>query len=140
MSYKKMILGTLSGGITIFLLGWLIYGILASNFFAIHHGLPQPVNLYRQHSLIMHLAISNFCYAAALTYIFIKSAVNNYLPAIITGSVVGFFVSGAFDLNMYSMTNIMSLTGVVVDIILFTIISAISGLVIVTLNRMLISD
>ncbi|MBK8608530.1 MAG: hypothetical protein IPL84_00865 [Chitinophagaceae bacterium] len=52
MDIKKLLLGSIAGGITTYLLGWVIYGMLLMDFMDSHTGVagiisrPEPDQLY----------------------------------------------------------------------------------------------
>lgn len=126
MDYKKLVLGTLAGGIVYFLLGYLVYGMLMADFFAGHTvaGLAKS----EEEMKFYPLAMGNFAHAALLAYIFIKWAnVKSFGEGATAAAVIGLLMAAGFDLVMYDTAKIMSIVGIGVDIIVYTIMTAIVG-------------
>ncbi len=134
MNIKKLLIGGIVGGVAFFLLGWLAYGILLRDFFVNHHGLPVPKDLNRPEMLYLYLCLGNLLSGFLLSYVFIRASVKTAVSGFVTGGVIGFLVSSSVDSTMYSMTNMMSRTGVLVDVITFAVMSAITGALIVLVS------
>lgn len=126
MDIKKFVFGTLAGGVTLFILGFLVYAVLMSDFFAGHSvaGIAKSDDEMKMYPL----ALGNLAHGALLAYIFLKWAnVKSFGEGLMAGAAIGLFMAAGFDLIMYDTMKIMSIIGIGVDIILYTIITAIAG-------------
>ena len=128
MNIKKLFIGAITGGIVYFFLGWLAYGKLLVDYFNKHHGLTTG---YMRDPAVMplpvYLVLGNLLMGFLLTYIFLKAKVSSFGNGFVTGGIIGFLMTGAADLVMYSTTTLMSRQGVLADVIAFTVMSAIAG-------------
>ncbi len=126
MDAKKLAYGTLVGGAAIFLLGFLFYGILLMKFFTAQEGSATGVS--KEPMEFWALALGNLALGALLTYIFERWAgITTFAGGLKGGLVVGFLMSLSFDLTMYGTSNIMTLTGALVDVVVYTVMIAVAG-------------
>jgi hypothetical protein len=130
MNTNKFILSGIAGGIACFLLGWLSYGMLFANFFMEHAGPAKGVSRAADHMLLPYIALGNFLFGFLLAYIINKAVITTVSNGIITAAIVGFLVSSSYDSVSYGTTWISSRTSIVVDIAVFTAMSAIAGAVV----------
>jgi hypothetical protein len=125
MDTKKFLLGSLIGGAVLFLLGYLFYAVIFTSFFETHSG---GTNYMKDPPDMLFIALGNLAYGALLTYIFLKwASIKTAATGLQAGAVIGFLVGASWDFLMYGTSNLMDITGTVVDVIVFTIMSAIAG-------------
>ncbi len=128
MSEKKFLVSGLVGGIISFFAGWLIYGVLLMK---IMGSTPRAVtNVMRGPNDMIFWAIflGSLFMAFTLSYIFNKWAnINTLLGGAITGAVVGFMITASFDFTNYGTTNLLSLSGLCIDLVAGTVLQAITG-------------
>jgi hypothetical protein len=129
MDIKKLLTGTIAGGIVFFLLGWLVYGILLANFMHHHVGYAGTV-IEKKDMDYVFLAAGQLLMGALLAWIFIKAGINTLAGGLVAGAVIGLLLSSAVDFTMYGTTNVLSKTGILADVAASTVISAIAGAVI----------
>ena len=128
MDTKKFLTGTLVGGIAFFFLGYLIYGMALMNFMSSHAGSAMGVQKSMEEFKWWALILGNLSSAALLSYIFLKWAhISSFASGATAAAVVGFFASMGFDMVMFATSNLMDLTGIVVDILAFTVMNAVVG-------------
>ena len=72
MNTNKFIMGTLAGGITFFLVGFIIYGLALMSFFEAHAG--SATGVAKADMVWWALILGNMGSAALLSYIFLKWA------------------------------------------------------------------
>lgn len=126
MDTKKFLTGTLVGGITFFIMGFLIYVLLLEGFFMANGG--GATDVVKTDIEWWALILGNLASAALLTYIFLRWAhISTFISGMKAGAVLGFLVTCSFDLIMYGTSNLMNLTGTIVDIVVWTIATAIVG-------------
>lgn len=128
MDIKKLITGTIVGGILFFLLGWLVYGMLLQDF--MKHN-PGEIGLIgRKEENFTFLIAGQVLQGLLLTYILIKANVSSLDGGLIMGAVTGLLLAAAIDCTIYGTTIIMSKKGIAADVIASTAIWAITGAVI----------
>jgi len=135
MDIKKLIIGGITGGILFFLLGWLIYGILAKDFMDSHPGTVPGVD--RTEELMIYLALGNLVLGFLVTYIFLKANVRALSDGFVTAGIIGMLMSASYDCILYATTNIASKKLMLADVISFTVMMAIGGAVISQVLRKL---
>ncbi len=126
MDIKKFALGTVAGGVVYFLLGFLVYAILMEDFFAGH--MASGIAKTEEQMKYYPLAFGNFAHAALLAYVFLKWAnIKTFGEGLMGGAVIGFFMTAGFNLISYDTAMIMSAVGTVVDIFVYTAMTALVG-------------
>lgn len=128
MNFTKLITGTIAGGITYFLLGWLFYGKLLVDFFNNHPGLTKGYN--RPEPLWLFLVGANLVAGLLLAYIFSRLNVKSLNDAIVTATIIGALMIISFDAMMYATTTLTSGKALLADVAAFTVMSAVAGMVI----------
>ena len=129
MATNKLAVATLAGAVTLFFLGYLIYGMALAGFFETNvgsaTGVPRdPLNL---------VAIGLGQIPAAL---FLAMAISRWggsetaAGGAKVGALFGFLVALGTDLTLYGTTNISNLTATLVDPFLAMVLFAVSGAVI----------
>ncbi len=127
MNIKKLIIGTIVGGVLFFLLGWLIYGKLLADFMK-HH--PGPIGHTADRGPVMlYLVAGNLVYGALLAFIFVKANIKGWLDGFVTGGIIGGLMTAAVDFMIYAFTTLISKKGYTADIIASAVMMAIIGAV-----------
>ena len=127
MNTKTFIAGVL-GGITYFLLGFLIYAVLLKEMTSNMGG--TATNVMRADADIIYwaLIIGNIGYGLAFAYILGSwSGVTTFLGGAKAAAVVAFLFVLGYDLSWYAVSNVMGLKGVCLDVVIFTFLSTIAG-------------
>jgi hypothetical protein len=132
MNTKKLFIGGIVGAIVYFLLGYLIYGKLLMSYFMEHHGLTTDAN--RAQPIFLYLGIGNLLMGFLLSYIFVKGKVSSFGGGFVTGGIVGLLMASSTDSIVYATSTVMSKSGIVADVIAFTVISAITGAIIAAVS------
>lgn len=130
MNSKKILIGGLTGGIIYFLLGYLFYGNLFLNFFMKNAGTATGVSRAMDQFVWWSLVLGNILGGCLLSYVFVKSNVKSAGSGLVTGAVIGFFTSASYDFVSYGTTNLVTTTGLLGDIGIFTLMSAITGAIV----------
>lgn len=126
MDAKKFAIGTLAGGVAFFLLGWLLYGMLFMNFFEANAGSATGVN--KESMNMIALFLGNLAMAALFTLIFLRWAnISTFVGGLKGGALIGLLVALGLDLTMFGTTNLMTLNGMVMDVVVYTVMSAVAG-------------
>jgi len=126
MDIKKLVLGTLAGGVAYFLLGFLFYAILMEDFFSSHtvDGIMKSETEMKYYPMVA----GNLAHAALLTFIFLNwASIKTFGAGLKGGAIIGFLMAAGFDLISYDTAKIMSMVGSLVDIVVYTIMTALVG-------------
>jgi uncharacterized membrane protein len=128
MNTKKFFIGTLAGGITYFLLGYLIYGLALASFFS-HNTIAAPGTMKQMSDIVWWaLVLGNLASGALLSYIFLKLGnIGSFGSGAGTGAVIGFFVALSMDLIRYATENSFDKKAMLVDVLVGIVMSAIAG-------------
>ena len=129
MTTQRCVLGTVVGGIILFVLGYLIYGVAFAAFFGANAGSATGVE--RESPDFVALAIGQIVWGGLLTLVLGWTRSATIGSALITGAVVGLLFFLGMDLTLYATTNISTLKGALVDPILAMILFAIAAAAIV---------
>jgi hypothetical protein len=133
---SKSLLAGIAGGVVFFLLGYVVYGMLLSNFMQTHAGsatnVPRNMNDY----MLWLIAVGNLLYAFLLVYIFGKAGISSAGSGFATGAIVGLLTTASSAFISYATTNLLTGSGMAADIIAFAILSGIAGAVIAWVKGM----
>lgn len=128
MNVKQFSIGTLVGAVTLFLLGFLVYAVLFSAFFEANAGSASGVSRADDSMVMPLLFLGNVAMAGLLTYIYLQWAqISTFMTGLKGGLIIGLLMNLGHNLIMYSTTNIMNLTGALVDVVLYTIVVGLTG-------------
>jgi integral membrane sensor domain MASE1 len=130
MNMKKFLIGGIVGGIVYFLLGWLFYGNLLTQYFKDHPGSVSGVDRAMEQFQWWALILGNLLSGFLVAYVFSKSAVASLASGLVVGGILGFLISCSYDLIMFATTNITSKHAMLADVATFTVMSAIVGAVV----------
>ncbi len=130
MINKKVLIGSVVGGIAYFLLGWVIYGILMKEYCAANF--DQTGMRPEAEMVLWAMGLANIAFAMLMSLIFSWSNISSLLSGAKIGGIVGFLTAVSIDFSFYAMTTMYkNWSALFVDIIVYTIMSAIVGAVIV---------
>lgn len=135
MFSKSNLLATLAAGILNFIGGYLIWGIVTTDFFAQHAGsatgvMKDPIDL-------VHIAIGCFIQAFIMSTIYSKWArgIHSAKEGFEFGALIGVFTGFGIGLIMYGTSNFMDLTGVLVEGLIEIVYYGIIGVVIALIYK-----
>jgi len=126
MKTNKILLGGIVGSVLFFLLGWVIYGILLKDFMASNYN--QSVYRPTEDTILWAMIASNLGWGFILSFVLNWANVTNALSGAKLAAIIGFLLAVSVDLGFYAMTTmITNLTAVLVDIIVYIVMSGIIG-------------
>ena len=129
MDTKRIVIGTLVGGIALYATGYLIFELAFGNFYSANVG--SATGVHRDAQLQWALALGSFSYAALVTLGIANSTGSSTIGAgIKIGAVVSFLIWFTVDFSYYGTTNVPNLTRTVVDPLLEIVHGGIGGAVI----------
>jgi hypothetical protein len=120
---KRLVIGTVVGGITLHVVGYLIYELALAGFF--------DANVARDAQLMWAVALGNLALAALVTLaVGTRPGSATVIGGFRIGAIVGFLMWFGVDFIHYGITNIWNLTATIVDPLLEAIHVGIAGAVI----------
>jgi len=129
MKTNKILLGGIAGGISFFMLGWIIYGMLLMDFMASNSN--QCAARPMQDMIWWAMILSNLALGFLLSIVFTWANTKGVIAGAKVAGILGLLFGISIDFSFYSMTtmyhNIMILF---VDIVAYTLMTAIAGAVI----------
>lgn len=129
MNTKRFVIGTLAGGITMYLVGYLIWGLIFADFFAANMGSATGVT--RETMLVWALVLGTLSLAALVTLaVGSQAGASTILDGLKIGAIVGFLVWFGVDFMHYGTRNLWNLTATIVDPLLEIVRTGIGGAVI----------
>lgn len=129
--YKNWLIKGITGGLIFFFLGWFVYGYLLSSYMdqqsnELYSSMARPENEMVWWAMIL----SSLAIGLLIAFFLVNLKNSNRKNHFVTSAVIGLLYAVAVDFSQYSMTTIISLEGVLVDILAFTMISGVIGLLV----------
>ncbi|HMX80264.1 MAG TPA: hypothetical protein PLG91_08130 [Ferruginibacter sp.] len=125
MDIKKWIIGGVTAGVLLFLLGWLVYGMLLMNFMNNHTGAAG--NVMRTEPDMLYLVIGNLAAGFMLAFVFIKANITSAASGFVTAGILNFLMAVSVDCMIYATTTTISKTAMATDVAASTVMFAITG-------------
>jgi glucose-6-phosphate-specific signal transduction histidine kinase len=126
---KRSVLSVIAGGLTHFLLGFLIYGLLLMDFMV--ENTSQFEGLMREDiSGIPGYVISSVLFAILITYILNRTVNHGAVSGLLTAAVVSFFIAASLNVNFYFGTNLYTSAYLVTDVLAYTVMGGLTGMVV----------
>ena len=122
---KKMLIGTVVGGVTFFLLGGLIYAVILGDFYEANLG--SATGVLRELPIMWAMVVSQLGMAAVVTYVFLLSDVASASNGLKTGAILGLLLGIAISFDLYSVTNWSNLTVAFVEPLVWVARTALAG-------------
>lgn len=134
MDTKRLVVGTIVGGIVLYAVGYLIFIKGFGDFYAANAGTATGVD--RGAVLVWATVLGNLAYAALITFVIGNRAGPLSIGAgARIGAIVGFLLWFTADFIFYGYTNVANLTRTVVDPLLEIVHGGIAGAAIVAVFR-----
>lgn len=129
MKTNKILLGGITGGVALFLEGWVIYGILLMDYSTANYN--QCMNRPMQEMIWWSLILSNLALGFLLATILSWSNTTGIMAGAKIAGITGLLLSLSMDLSYYSMTTMyVNPSVIVVDVIVYTVYLAIAGAIV----------
>ena len=126
---KKILFGGVTGGVAFFFLGWLVYGILLMNYTSTNYN--QCAARSMEEMIWWAMILSNLAFGFLLSIIFSWTDTKGMLAGAKIAGIIGLLIAISIDFSMYSMsTMFLHFTTVFVDIIAYTLMTTIAGVLI----------
>lgn len=125
MNANRLFLGTFTGFIGYFMGGYLLYTKLFAEMLASTN--PGMAAAQREPDMVA-LVIGNLAAAFLLALIFERwASIRSVVTGALAGAAIGFLVALSFDCMIHGTSTLMTWNGVFVDLLVYTILSAIGG-------------
>lgn len=135
MKTNKVLLGGIAGGVVFFLLGWIVYGVLLKDFSAANYN--QCAMRQMEDMVWWAMIVSNLAFGFLLAIIFGWTNTVSVAAGAKIGAITGALLALSVDLSFYAMSSYFSnFTAVFVDVLVFTVLSAITGLIVALVMNM----
>lgn len=122
----KVILAALGGGIISFLLGWLIFGVLAAGYYEAN--MVKYNGLMKNPPDIWLILVANVVSALLLALIFDRwASITTFGSGLMNGMLIGFLVVLSFDLFLFATLHLYPLMILAMDVVLNTLLSGVTG-------------
>lgn len=125
MNSPKFFIGGIVGGIVLFFLGYLFYGILLKDFFATNGTATNMDTL-----IWWALVAGNLATGFLLSYVLIKSGTSSTGGAATAGFIVGLLVAAGTGLISYGTGHASGLKVLAADILTFAVMTTIAAAII----------
>ena len=131
MSITKFLVGGIVGGIVLFLLGYLFYGVLFASYLE-SVSTTQAIAVMRPMEKLYFpgLIVGNLFSGFLVAFVLLKSKTTTLGSGLVTGAILGFLVSAGIDCTIYGTTHMFRLKGLMADVAISTMMMAIAGAVI----------
>jgi hypothetical protein len=129
MSTKTFVLAAVAGGIAVFLMGGLIYGLLTVEFFEANQG--SATGVMRDAPDYVHLFLGQLMFG-----VFLAVAIGKWAglagagAGLRIGAITGLLLGFAVDLTMFGVTHLANITATLVDPFLLAVQLGIGGAVV----------
>ncbi len=124
----KTLIAAVIGGACSFLLGWLFYGIIFKDTLAGMAGSAQGVMKADSEMIFWALLLGNLLIAYLVTYVFSTWAgITTFAAGAQAGAMMGLLFTLGFDMVTYAVTNMMTLSGALLDVVISVIMWGISS-------------
>ncbi|MBI2187894.1 MAG: hypothetical protein HYU37_12385 [Acidobacteria bacterium] len=134
MDLQRFVTGTVAGGVTLFVLGYLIFDVAFAGFYAANAG--PAIGVVRDGQLLWAVALGTLAYGALIAYVIVTSRAPLTAGAgVVIGATVAFLVWFTVDFILYGISNLATLTRTVVDPLLEAVRGGVAGAVIAAVLR-----
>ncbi len=113
MDMKRLLTGTIVGGVLLFALGYLFYEMLLADFFAANAG--SATDVWRETPIYGALVAGELMMAALVTIAIDKMGASSMAAGAKVGAILGFMVWFSVDFIYYGLSNMSNLTATMAD-------------------------
>jgi hypothetical protein len=130
MNVQKIIIGGIIGGIVLFFLGWLVYGMLLMDFMA-KNSRSNPEAFRSETEMVWWAMIGgNLVMGMFYSYVIHRIGTKTMSAGAITGATVAFLMSLGYNLMLYAQLDLWGKTAMAADVAASVVMGAIVGAVI----------
>ena len=126
---NKVLMGGLAAGVVFFLLGWLLYGMLLMDTMANYAGPAYEAASRGADVDMLWLIIGNLAMGLFLAMVCGWAGSTSAGSGAGTGFWFGLLLGIGMDGMLLGTTNLMTVTGMVIDVLVFTLMCVVAGAV-----------
>lgn len=124
----KTIIAAVIGAVALFLMGWVFYGMIFKDTMAGMAGSATGVMKADNEMIFWALILGNLSIGYMLAWIYSGWAgITTFGGGAQAGAILGFLFTLGFNMISYSVTNMMELSGWLLDIVISVVMWAIAG-------------
>ncbi len=126
MNTNKILLGGIAGGVAMFFLGWLIYGIVLADFMAANGNqcASRPMEEFVWWAMILSNLTAGILFAVIISW----SNTSGALAGAKIGAVVGLLFGISIDASFFAMSTMFAgVIAMLVDVIAYTVMSSLGA-------------
>jgi hypothetical protein len=134
MKNSKFLLATLVAFVVFFVVGWAVYDLLLKDFYQANSGLQGDLyhQVFKDQSQMTSkdmgtAVISNLAGALMLTTILMWGGFTSAAAGARAAAIIGLLMAMSIDFGFMSFTNMFTMKGSLIDILVNTIMCSISG-------------
>jgi len=132
MDMKRVAVGTIVGGIVLYIVGYLIFDVAVADFYAANRG--SATGAFRDAPIVWAVVLADFALALLVTLCIAGRAASQTIGGgFITGGVIGFLAWFHADFTSYGYLNVWNMPIPIVDPLLEIIHEGVAGAVIAAL-------
>lgn len=122
----KVILAGIAGAVVAFLLGWLLWGVLAMDFMMANT--THYEGLMKEMPNLFLIFLSNLIWGLFVAYVFDRwASISTFTGGMVGGLIIALPISLMFDLYFLAGMNLYNVQAVVVDVLLNTVVGVVIG-------------
>jgi len=126
MSSNRFVPAALAGGVVVFCAGFVLYSVVLADFFAANQG--SAVGAMKEMPDFVHLALGQLVLGLYLAVVIDKWArVGGAAAGFKIGAISGLLIGLGYDLTMFGVSNMASITATLVDPLAFMVQMALGG-------------
>jgi len=126
---KRLLIGSIAGGVAIYILGYVFWEMVFADFFAANAGSAEGVP--REEVILWASGLGTLLYAALVTMtIEARSGATSVVDGLKAGAIVGALVWGTADFIFFANFNLSNLNATIADIVLEAVRAGVGGAVI----------
>jgi hypothetical protein len=128
MTAQKRILASIIGALVLFILGWVMYGMLFAGFFENNAGTASGVMKSNEEMSMLWLFVGNLFQAYLLVYIFGKWAnISTFMGGLTNGIILALIMAYGYNMIGYATSNVSNLTAALVDPLIMAVMYGLAG-------------
>ncbi len=130
MKINKILMGGIAAAVTFFFLGWIIWGMLLTDFMQSNY--DQSLMKAEEDMIWWAMIVSNLVSGFLLAMILGWAGARRFSEGIKIGAITGLSIALAVDLSFYSMSDMFfSFTPVIADAVISAVLWAVAGMAVV---------
>ena len=128
MDVKQFSISALVGAVVLFLLGFLVYGILLTGFMEANTGSATGVMKSDEEMSMPLLFVGQLCTACLITYVYLRwASISTFKTGLLAGLVIGLLMAFGYNLVSFATSNLTTFSFAVIDAVIYGVMIGITG-------------